>query len=162
MVAPPSPPSRRWRWLLAAVLIATLAVAGWRDVQVRRAQDVREQMVASAREGLLALTTIDHRQVDSDVQRILDTSTGGFREDFDAKAASFKDAARKAQSTSVGTVTEAAVESVDGDEGRVLVAMTVMTTNRGIPEQRPKAWRTRVSVTKVDEGFKVAAVEFVQ
>jgi Mce-associated membrane protein len=53
------------------------------------------------------------------------------------------------------------VESVDGDEGRVLVAMTVMTSNRGVPEQQPKAWRTRVTVSRSGDGFKVAAVEFI-
>jgi hypothetical protein len=37
-----------------------------------------------------------------------------------------------------------------------------MTSNRGVPEQQPKAWRTRVTVTKDDGRFKVAAVEFVR
>lgn len=161
-VAPPARPARgRSPRLLAGGLVILLAIAGWLDVQIRRAEEVREQMLQAARDGLIALTTIDHRHADRDVQRILDASTGGFRDDFERRAAGFKDAARKAESTSVGTVEEAAVESVDGDEGRVLVALTVMTSNRGVPEQQPKAWRTRVTVTGSDDGFKVAAVEFV-
>jgi len=153
---------RRW-WLgvLVAGLALLLAFAGWREVQIRRAEDLRGQMLQAARDGLIALTTIDHNQADRDVQRILDASTGGFREDFEQRAEGFKDAARKARSISVGTVNEAAIESADGDHGRVLVAMTVMTSNRGVPEQHPKAWRTRVTVTRGDRGFKVAAVEFV-
>jgi Mce-associated membrane protein len=54
------------------------------------------------------------------------------------------------------------VESFDGDSGQVLVALTVMTSNRGEPEKRPKSWRTRVTVTKTADGFKVAEVEFVR
>lgn len=160
------PPSRRRRFLAlgagaVALLVGVNAWAGWRDVQARRADEVREQMVAAGRAGALALTNIDHNDVDRDVQRILDASTGAFLDDFAGRAEPFKAAARKAQSTSVGTVREAGLEAVDGDSGRVLVALTVMTSNRGEPEKQPKSWRTRVTVTKVDGSFKVAAVEFL-
>ena len=159
------PPGRRRLLAVGAAVFALLAAvnawAGWRDVQARRSDQMREQMVAAGREGALALTTIDHNEVDRDVQRILDASTGAFRDDFAQRAEPFKAAARKAQSTSVGTVSEAGLEDVDGDSARVLVALTVMTSNRGAPEQQPKSWRTRVTVTRVDDGFKVAAVEFV-
>lgn len=159
--APPPSPRRGWWRVLFAGLVVLLAIAGWRDMQVRRDEDVREQMLQAGRAGLIALTTVDHEQVDNDVQRILDASTGSFRDDFEQRADGFKDAARKAESKSVGTVSEAAIESADRDEGRVLVAMTVMTTNRGVPEQQPQAWRTRVTLTRTGDGFKVAVVEFV-
>ncbi len=149
----------------AAILALLLGVnvwAGWRDVEARRAEAMREQMVAAGSAGVLALTTIDHTQIDRDVQRILDASTGAFRDDFAARAEPFKTAARTAQSTSVGTVRESGLEAVDGETAQVLVALTVMTSNRGEPEQQPKSWRTRVTVTRVDDGFKVAAVEFVR
>ena len=118
-------------------------------------------MVQAGRDGVLALTTIDHQRVDEDVQRILDTSTGTFRDDFAQRADSFKDAARKAQSKSVGTVVESGFESLDGEFARVLVAAVVMTSNRGSPEQQAKGWRTRVSVVRDGDVFKVAAVEFI-
>ncbi|MGI9124806.1 MAG: mammalian cell entry protein [Mycobacterium sp.] len=144
-----------------AVLLALTGLFGWRDVQIRRAEHTRAEMMQAGRDGVLALTTIDHERVDADVQRILDLSTGSFRDDFERRAERFTDAARKARSTSVGNVTDAGVESVDGDHGRVLVALTVMTSNRGEPEQQPKSWRTRVSVVKDGGTFKVAAVEFI-
>jgi Mce-associated membrane protein len=160
-VARPRPPRRRAAAAGLAVLLVVSGWLGWRDIQIRRAEGVRSQVLEAARAGMVALTSIDHDRVDDGVQRILDASTGGFRDDFAQRAEPFKDAARKAQSTSVGTVSEAGVESVDGEQGRVLVALTVMTSNRGVPEQQPKAWRTRVTVTKDDGRFKVAAVEFV-
>lgn len=154
---------RRRRIALAA-LAALIVVTAWlayRDVSVRREADHRQEMMAAARQGLLSLTTIDHEHADEDVQRILDSSTGSFRDDFEKRAKPFADAARQAQSKSVGTVTAAGVESAGGDEGQVLVAMTVMTSNRGVPERQPKAWRVRVTVSKADDGFKVSRVEFV-
>lgn len=118
-------------------------------------------MVQAARAGLTYLTTVDYQDVDADVQRILDSSTGEFRDDFAKNSTAFIEAARRAESTSVGTVSEAGLESASPDIGRVLVALTVMTSNRGLPEKQPRNWRTRVTVTHSDGEFKVAAVEFV-
>lgn len=163
---PPEPPGQRslTRRAYAAALVVLAGVTGaacWTNAQLRRDETTREQMVAAGRAGVLALTTIDHNEADRDVQRILDSSTGAFHDDFARRAESLKAAARRVQSTSVGTVREAGLESVDGDTGKVLVALTVMTSNRGTPERQPKSWRTRVTVVKTDDGFRVAGVEFV-
>ena len=155
-----SPPRRLIAGALAILIVIT-GWLGWQDVQIRRAEHLRDAMVQAGRDGVVALTTIDHEQVDEDVHRILDSSTGRFRDDFAQRADSFAAAARKAQSKSVGTVSEAGVESVDGDRGRVLVTLIVMTSNSGAPEQQPKVWRTRVTVDKDDGVYKVAAVEFI-
>ncbi|MEI7915492.1 MAG: mammalian cell entry protein [Mycobacteriaceae bacterium] len=144
-----------------AAVVALTVFLGYRDHQVRARDDLRREMVDVAKQGAVYLTTIDHDRVDDDVRRILETSTGEFHDDFAKRAQSFAEAARKAQSTSVGTVTDAAVESVDDRTGRVLVALTVMTSNRGVPETQPRAWRTRVTVADTDDGLKVSQVEFV-
>jgi len=148
-----------------AVVAALVGLNGWlgyRDFHARAAEQLREQMVAAARQGAINLTTIDHERAEQDVQAILDSSTGEFRDDFARRAKPFTEAAKQAQSKSVGTVNEAALESVSGDQGRVLVAMTVMTSNRGLPEQNPQAWRMRVTVSKAEDGLKVSAVEFIR
>ncbi len=145
---------------LVALTIANIAL-GVRDHHARSEDRMREEMVSAATRGAVNLTTIDHKRADEDVQRILDSSTGAFREDFANRAKPFADAARTAQSTSVGTVTEAGLESADGDEGRVLVGLQVMTTNRGVPERLPRAWRMRVTVVEADDGMKVSKVEFI-
>ena len=163
----PVAPRRPWSRVAIAGLAAVAVLVGlngwlgYRDYQVRHIERVRQEMVAAARQGAINLTTIDHEHVDEDVQRILDSSTGVFRDDFAQRAKPFSEAARRAQSKSVGTVTEAALESADGDEGRVLVAMNVMTSNRGVPEQQPQGWRMRVTVTRVDDEAKVSKVEFI-
>lgn len=157
------PPARRPALILAGLVALTVGnvVLGVRDHHVRSDDRLRQQMVAAAREGAVNLTTIDYERAEEDVQRILDSSTGAFRDDFEARAKPFVDAARKAESKSVGTVTEAGLESVDGGQGRVLVGMQVMTTNRGVPERLPRAWRMRVTVVQGDDGVKVSQVEFI-
>ena len=67
----------------------------------------------------------------------------------------------KAKSTTVGTITEAGLESETAGTAQVLVAVTVKTSNAGAPEQDPQAWRMRISVQKVGDQAKVSNVEFV-
>ena len=153
--------SRRLALAALATLVLITGWLGYRDYQVRQGEHRRQEMVQAARQGAISLTTIDHEHVDEDVQRILAASTGSFHDDFEQRAKPFADAARKAQSKSVGTVNEAGIESAGSDEGQVLLTMTVMTSNRGVPERQPKAWRLRVSVTAIDDGYKVSRVEFV-
>lgn len=157
------PPNRRTALVLAGLVALTVAnvVLGVRDHLVRSDDRLRQEMVAAARAGAVNLTTIDYERADQDVQRILDSSTGAFRDDFAARAKPFAEAARKARSKSVGTVTEAGLESTDGDQGRVLVGLQVMTTNAGVAERLPRAWRMRVTVVRADDGVKVSQVEFI-
>jgi len=89
---------------------------------------------------------------------------GGYRyhDDFAQNSASFIETAKQSQAVSVGTVTEAGLESADGDLGRVLVALTVMRSNHAVPERQPQNWRARVTVSDADGRFKVASVELIR
>jgi len=98
---------------------------------------------------------------DRDVQRILDGATGQFYDDFAKRSQPFIDVVKRAQSTSMGTVTEAGIESETANDARVLVAVSVKTSIASAPEQNPRGWRMRVSVHKVGDDVKVANVEFV-
>lgn len=160
----PRPPTNRVPAAAIAVLSVLAVGNGWlgyRDHEIRQSERMRHEMVAAAREGAVSLATIDHEHAEEGVRRILDASTGAFRDDFSQRAAGFTDAAKKAQSKSVGTVAESGLESVDGEAGRVLVALTVMTSNRGVPERAPRAWRVRVTVVRADDSYKVSSVEFI-
>lgn len=114
-----------------------------------------------ARQGALNLTTISYTHVDADVQRILDSSTGTFRDDFQARAQPFVDVVRQAQSSSVGTISGAGVESEDKDGAQVLVAVSVKSNVDNGQAAGPKLWRMRIGVQRDGQGAKVAKVEFV-
>jgi Mce-associated membrane protein len=68
---------------------------------------------------------------------------------------------KQAKSTSVGTITEAGLESEESGHARVLVAVAVKTSNAGAPEQDPRTWRMRITVQKDGDQAKVSNVEFV-
>jgi len=155
---------RRATLLALAVVVALAVLVGWLGFRAHQSEQVRtqrSQFLQVARQGALNLTTIDWQKADGDVQRILDGATGQFYDDFAKRSQPFIDVVKKAKSTTVGTITEAGLESQTADDARVLVAVTVTTSNAGAPQPDPHAWRMRISVQKVGDQAKVSNVEFV-
>ncbi|WP_029105924.1 hypothetical protein [Mycobacterium sp. 360MFTsu5.1] len=166
-VAEPAKPKRvrRIAAVVGLVLVVALsALVGWLSMRTHRAVQADErqtQIVQAARQGALNLTTIDWQRADADVQRILDSATGEFYDDFARRSAPFIKVVKEAKSTSTGTITEAGLESESGDSAQVLVAVAVKTSNVGAPDQQPREWRMRLAVQKVGDVMKVSNVEFV-
>ncbi len=145
------------------VVLVLAAVCGWlgyRAWQGHRADQQRALFIEVAKQTAVNLTTVDYNHAEADVRRILNSATGVFHDDFARRSSAFVDVVEKTLSSSSGTVTEAGVESMSGDEGRVLVALTVMTSNRGQQQPQPRYWRMRLTVTKTGEAAKVSQVDF--
>lgn len=146
------------------VVLALGGLVGWlsfRAYQSHQLDTQRKVFLQVGRQGAINLTTIDYQHVDDDVQRILDSATGKFYDDFQQRSQPFAEVVKQVKSKSVGTVTEAGLESESKDEAQVLVAVAVNTTVEGQPQQQPRAWRMRILVQKVGEDTKVSNVEFV-
>ena len=156
------------RLALATALIAVLALGGlvgwlgYRAYESRQTQDLRNLFLQVGRQGAVNLTTVSYTEAEADVQRILDSSTGAFYDDFRRRAPAYTEVVKQTQSKSEGMVTEAAVVMpVAHDHADVLVAVTVKTASVGAPEQKPLAWRMRIGVQKVGNSAKVSRVDFV-
>jgi Mce-associated membrane protein len=165
-----TPPKQRMSHLRLATiagLVVVLALAGltgwsgYRGYKAYQGEKQRELFLQVGRQGAINLTTIDWQNAEADVQRVLDSATGTFYDDFQNRSAPFVEVVKQAQSKSVGTISEAGLESASSDEAKVLVAVTVNTSNLGAPQQDPRAWRMRLTVTKVGDDAKVSNVEFV-
>ena len=165
--APARTPMSHVKIALIAGLVAVVALAGltgwlgFQAYQAQQTQDLRSLYLQVGRQGALNLTTIGYENAEADVQRILDSATGTFYDDFQRRAEPFVEVVKQAQSTSEGTIAEAGLESFSDNEAQVLVAVTVRTSNAGAPDQAPRAWRMRISVEKVGDEAKVSNVEFV-
>lgn len=152
---------------LTAGLIAVtvlLALDGWlahRADQEHRHVLERTAFLEAGRQAALDLTSVEYTRVEADVQRILAASTGSFRADFERRSPPFVEEVLRTKSTSVGQIVEAAVESVAGEQAKVIVAVRVTTTRDGSSDQRVKSWRMRVSVSRTGAGFKVSNVEMI-
>lgn len=165
---PPKPPMSHVRLATIVGLVVVVALAaltgwlGYRAYESRQAENLQNLFLQVGRQGALNLTTISHEHAEQDVQRVLDSSTGTFYDDFQARAQPFVQVVKQAQSKSEGKIAEAGIESSTDNEARVLVAVTVNTTNAGAPEQQPRSWRMRITVQKTGEDeAKISNVEFV-
>ncbi|WP_395307957.1 mammalian cell entry protein [Mycobacterium sp. AMU20-3851] len=163
-------PSRARRWpprpttlLCAAIIVALTVLCGFLGIRgYEGGQELRRQesFLAAARAGSEMLTTIDAAHVDDNVARIIASSTGPFLEDFQRRSEAFVEAVTRAQSTTRGTVLEAGLEQVRGDQADVLVTVAVTTSINGA-EAQPRQWRMRIGVQQDGSTAKVSNVEFV-
>ena len=147
--------------LLIGAALALTALMLWqhRTVSAQRAAD--ERFVEAARTGVTALLTIDHSHAKDDVARILDLSTGSFRDDFARRADDFIQTAEKSKAVTKGSISAAALESAEPDTAVVLVAAASQVTNLSGAKEDPRPWRMSVTVTRDGDKVKMSDVEFV-
>jgi Mce-associated membrane protein len=152
--------------LVAGLIVgAILAVlVGWLGFRVYEADTIQAQrnlLVQAARQGAVNLSTVDYEHADADAQRILDSATGKFYENFSHRRQSYIENAKRTRSKLVGTVTEAGLQTQSGDLGRVLVAVTVRSSDPAQADQEPALWRMQITVQKTGSVGKVSDVVFV-
>lgn len=146
------------------VATALAALTGWLGYRAEQSEQMKAdhaRYLEVARQAAINLATIDYQNADTDIQRILDSATGAFHDDFAARSGPFVDVVKRTQSVTQGSVTEAGLESVAGNEAQALVAVLVKTSVAGAPEQQPKSWRMRLTVQKQGQDVKVSNVGFV-
>jgi Mce-associated membrane protein len=147
-----------------ATVLALGGLAAWFGhgaYQAQQADKQRNRFLAVGKQGAVNLTTIDYTDAEADIQRILDSSTGQFFDDFSKRAPAFVDLVKLAKSKTQASITDAGVESVSGDSAQVLVAVAVNTTTAGTPDPSVRHWRMRIDVQKVGDTVKVSNVGFV-
>jgi Mce-associated membrane protein len=148
----------------ALVTFTCLALTGlmlWQHREVTAQRDQDRRFVDAARAGVTALLSIDHTRAQADVQRVLDLSTGTFRDDFARSAEDFVKTALDSRAVTTGTVNAAALDTLDGDNGVVLVTATSEVTNANGADQDPRPFRISVTVTRDGDTAKMSDVEFV-
>ncbi|MUL45848.1 Mce protein [Mycobacterium sp. CBMA293] len=163
-------PKRDNRALMALVagivVVAALgALVTWqaqRELQLRRTDALRQMYLTAARQCAENLTSIDYRHADADIQRVLDTATGAYFDDFKKSAATVVDSVKQQQAVSVGSVVEAGVESMTDATAAVLVAVKVHTDVSNGPPQKDRFGRIRLTMLKDGDSAKVSKVDPVQ
>jgi Mce-associated membrane protein len=148
--------------LVGGVLLAGLV--GWLGFRAYEAHNLDAQrtlFVQAASQGAANALSVDYQHADADAQRILDCATGRFYDSFARRKQSYIDNARRTRSQLVATVTDAGLESRNGNQGQVLVAVTVRSSDPAQTHQGPHFWRVRVTVQQTGNTAKVSDVAFV-
>ena len=160
---------RRWRTvaplILAVLFLGAAAFAATQvlrpDAQPSTALPQWQPYVDYAKQFTIALTSLDYQDPDSGIQRIIDGSTGQFRDDFSKARSDFRQTIVNSKVTSQGSIDGAGLDSISGTTAQVLVASTSKVTNATGAEQDPRNYRLIIQVEKLGDTYKASKVEFV-
>lgn len=167
--------ARRGRWVpslsaiskvAALILVVCFAAASAYIVAQHRDATQRQKrqsaFVAGAKQGITSMISLDFSKAKEDVQRVIDSSTGQFKDDFQARANDFISVVEQSKAITEGTVNAAAVESVEENSAVVLVSATSRVINSPPgKDEPPKIWRLKVTVADVAGQYKMSKVEYV-
>jgi Mce-associated membrane protein len=163
---------RRWGLVLKVVAMTlaslctiALIAASVRMVIIHRDQAAEQQRsaeyAAAARQSAVTLMSLDFNKAKEDVQRIIDNSTGQFRDDFKNQADDFIKVAQDSKVITEVTVNATGVEQMTNDTAVVLVSATSRVTNAAGAKQEPRSWRLSVNLQRDGGQIKMSKVEFV-
>lgn len=151
--------------VVAIILICAFAGASgymvWQDHDAAERRQRAANFIAAAKQGVVNMASLDFHRAKEDVQRLLDSSTGQFRDEFQQRANDFVAVIEESQVVTQGTINVAAVESMDEHSASVLVSATSSITNAAGAKDEPRVWRLRVTVTEEGGQYKMSKLEFV-
>jgi Mce-associated membrane protein len=150
--------------LVVVATVALLAASAWMTVQHRQVaaeQQRSAEFAAAARQGVVTLMSLNFNSAADDVKRIIDSTTGDFKKDFESQAAEFTKAAQDSKVITEANVNAIAVKSMTQDTATVLIAVTTNVSNAASKQQQPRSWRLNVDVARDGGQIKLAKVEFV-
>ncbi len=143
----------------ALITLSVLMVKQHRDQAAEQQRSA--EYAAAARQSVVTLMSLDFNKAKEDVQRIVDNSTGQFRDDFKNQADDFIKVAQDSKVITEVTVNAAAVESMTNDTAVVLVSASSRVTNAAGAKQEPRSWRLSVNLQRDGGQIKMSKVEFV-
>jgi Mce-associated membrane protein len=151
-------------WALSVLLLVALVAAALSVVALRRQQtrnEDRAAAMAAARQLALDFTTYNYDSWDADAKRVLDDSTGQFKEEFASGSNSVKTEVVTNKATSKGDVKEAAVVSNDKDSAQVLVIVNAVVTNTAAKDGVERRYRIKLDMVREKNRWLTADFQVV-
>ena len=166
--APPEqagPPGGRRLLVAFALLTVLLAVAAVvLAVLLRgysRTEDARDAALQAARQSALNLTSIDTRDFDQDIKKVIDGATGAFLADFQSRSKDLQGVLAANKVISQGQVIEAGIVRSDATNATVLVVVDSVVQNTAAPEGRPNTYRMQLDLELRDGRWLTSMLQFV-
>lgn len=147
--------------VLLVVLVAGGVVLGTRWAQASETEDRYDAVLAAARAEAIAFTTLDHRTVEEDTQRVLDGATGAFERQFRSSLDQLTALATENESVSTGKVLSAGVVSADQDSARVIVVADSTVSNVNTPAPQPRHYRIQLDLVRRGDTWLTSDLQFV-
>ena len=105
-------------------------------------------MTGAARDETLAFLTVDYKNMDPLIEKVLAGSTGGCKHVLRAEV-NLKATAQQGQSVAIGNVLAVGVGDVDADTAVVFVAADGSVTNKNTKgKAQPRAYRFKLTMVR--------------
>lgn len=151
-------------WGLSALLLVALAGVIVSVVAIRRQQsrdDERAAILQAGRQTAVDFTTYKYGNWDDDVKRVLNGSTGQFKDEFSSASNQVKAEVVANQATSDGKVLEAAVVSMDTDSAQILVVADAVVTNTAVKTGQQRHYRIKLDMVREGSRWLTADLQAV-
>ncbi|HZX02699.1 hypothetical protein [Kribbella sp.] len=151
-------------WGLSVLLVVALAGLTLSVVALskQRAADAeRTGAMKAARQLALDFTTYDYQTWDTDSKRVIDESTGQFKQEFQAGIDAVKTDVVSNKATSKGDVKEAGVVSSDKDSAQVLVIVNAVVTNTASTTGTERRYRIKLDMVREKDRWLTADLQVV-
>jgi Mce-associated membrane protein len=149
----------------ATVMLCALLAAGgylyWQDQQASERRAHRTEFSAAAGQAVVNLLSLDFNKGDADVKRLIDSTTGEFRADFEKNKNDFMTVMKDAEVVTHASVRATAVESMTDDSAVVLIAAMSKAASSGGTQHPTRHWRLSVTVERDNGVVKMSKVEFM-
>ncbi len=144
---------------VVAVVAAVFLANRLGDVADEEAR--RQEILQTARQQGVNITTLDYQTVDQDLQRVLELSTGTFRKEFRAGTKDLTDLVVKNKAVSTGEVLEAGIVTADSDSARVLVVADSTVSNGASAQPQVRHYRMQLDMVRRGDRWLTSTLTFV-
>lgn len=150
--------------LLVVVVCAACGVSGsliWQHHVVSVYKHRIAAAATAARDGIEALMALDPADAEQSVQRVIDHSTGNFRENYQRESETMTKGLQETQVSTTVTINDVAVDSVTDDEAVVLLAVRTVRTDADGVQAPPWPWRVQVTLAREGGQYKMSEVDYI-
>ena len=136
--------------VVASVLLFTRgAAAAPGDSRAEKLSSQYDEVTEAARAETLAFLTVDYRNMDPLINKVLAGATGNFKDQYERAKDTLKLTARKGESVATGEVKEIGIGDIDNDTAVVFVAADGAVTNKTTKgKAQPRTYRFRLTMVR--------------
>lgn len=132
------------------------------SVQGSRPSGQYAAVIAAARQETLAFLTVDYRNLDPLVVKVLQGATGTFKRQYANAQGNLKATARRERSVSRGVVRRVGIAKINGSAATVLVAADSSVHNRATKGRSvTRYYRMQLAMEKVGNDWLLSDLQFV-
>jgi Mce-associated membrane protein len=156
--------------MLVALLLVVGSVVLWDNGASAtpgdsRAETLSRQYTAvtrAAREETLAFLTVDYRNMDPLIAKVVAGATGTFRQQYSQAKANLKTSAQQSLAVSSGKVLSVGIGEISGSDAVAFVAADSQVSNKSTKgKPQPRYYRLKLTMTREGGTWRTSNLQFV-